>query len=537
MRIKISIWVIAASLLFAQCTKKFESLNTDPNQQSPETFNAEYFLASSQNEYRGAITGYEGSFLFQAGWAQILAAASTGYLANMDKYVESANTNDYAGRAWNDCYRAAGYADAIIQKHKSDADKVNLVSAATIMKVLSMQYITDIYGDCPYTEALKGFDGKSLGVIFPAYDKQQAIYTALLTELDAALTKFDATKSTPSADLLYAGNITKWKKFGYSLMLRMAMRLTKADAATAKTYAEKAYAGGVFSGNADNAFLKGENSSGHGSENPRVMTLAGDIEYIRWAKPFIDYLKATNDPRLPIVSEVVDLAAAVNIATPPTTSNTTPADQYGLPNGYITSAGTYFIGNHPNYPGPVGSGSSVAEILGKYSRPRRALYYNLDGPIFFLSYAEVSFMLAEAKFRGWNVGTATAQQYYQQGIAAALGTYTTFSATAGAISATDINTYASAQTLTAGEELRLINTQYWLAAGSFLNFTEAWNNWRRSGFPALTSVAFTGQFATSIPRRQIYPTGEATANLTNYNSAVSSLTGGDVWTSKVWWDK
>ena len=166
MRIKISIWVVAASILFAQCTKNFESINTDPNQQSPANFNAEYFLASSQNEYRGAISGYESGFLFQSGWAQIVSAAATGYLANMDKYVESANTNDYASRAWNDCYRAAGYADAIIQKHKDDADKVNLVSAATVMKVLSLHYITDIYGDIPYTEALQasgyavGYTGK-----------------------------------------------------------------------------------------------------------------------------------------------------------------------------------------------------------------------------------------------------------------------------------------------------------------------------------------------------------------------------------------
>ena len=537
MKIKIAIWVFTAGLLFTQCTKKFEELNTDPNQQSPENFNAEYFLASSQNEYKGAITGYEGSFLFQAGWTQILGAAAGGYLANMDKYVESANTYDYSARAWNDCYRSAGYADAIIKKHKDDADKVNLVSAATVMKMLALQYITDIYGDIPYTEALQGFDGTSLGIIFPAYDKQQDVYAGMLSELDAALAKFDAGKSGPTADLIYGGDIAKWKKFGYSLMLRMAMRLTKADANTAKTYVEKAFAGGVFTANSDNAFLYAQNSTGHGSENPRVMTLTGDLVYIRWAKPFIDYLKTTNDPRISVISEVVDLAAANDISVTPVTSDVTPANQNGLPNGYITSAGSFYIGNHPNYPGAVGAGTTVAEILGKYSRPRRALYYNLDGPIFFLSYAEVSFMLAEAKFRGWNVGATTALGYYQQGIAAALGTYTTFNATAGAISPATITTYSTSQTLTPGSELEQINTQYWLATGSFLNFTEAWNNWRRSGFPNLTPVTYTGQFATAIPRRQVYPTSEATTNEKNYSVGVGGLSGGDNWNSKVWWDQ
>jgi hypothetical protein len=537
MRIKILVSVVAASMLFAQCTKDFESLNTDPDQQTPANFNAEYFLSAAENEYKGAITGYEGSFLFQAGWTQILAAAATGYLGNLDKYTEGGNTSDYAGRSWNDCYRAASYADAIIKKHSADADKVNLVSAATVMKVLSLHYITDIYGDIPYSQALQGFNDKSqsLGTISPAYDKQQAVYTGLLAELDAALPKFDATKAKPAADLIYAGDVPKWKKLGYSLMLRMAMRLIKVDAGAAKTYAEKAFAGGVMTSNADNAFIKAENSTGHGSENPRTMTLAGDIEYIRWAKPFIDYLKTTNDPRLPVIAEVVDLAAAIDISVTPTTSNTTPSAQNGLPNGYVTTAGAFYIGNHPNYPGAVGAGTTVAQILGNYSRPRRALYYDLNGPIFFLSYAEVAFMLAEAKFRGWNVGSTIAQVYYQQGIEAALNTLTTFNASAGAVA--NANAYATSQVLTPGQELRLINTQYWLATGSMLNWTEAWNNWRRSGFPALTKVTYPGQFATEIPRRQLYPSNEPTANAANYQAGVSGLTGGDTWISRVWWDK
>jgi len=538
MRIKTLTGVLAMSLLFSRCTKDFATINTDPNQQSPQTFDAEYFLASSQNEYKGAITGYESGFIFQSGWAQIVGAPSTGYLSNMDKYVESANTNDYASRAWNDCYRAAGYADAIIQKHKDDPNKVNLVSAATVMKVLSMEYITDMYGDIPYTEALKGFDGTSLGVIFPAYDNQQSVYSTMLSELDAALSNFNTGQPGPTADLMYGGDISKWKKFGYSLMLRMAMRLTKVEPSTAQTYAEKAYAGGIFQSNTDNAFLKGENSSGHGSENPRVLTLAGDIEYIRWGKPFINYLKSTNDPRLPVISEVVDLAAAVDIAVTPTVSNTSPDDQYGVPNGYVTTTGSpYYIGNEPDYPGAVGAGGTVAEILGKYSRPRRGLYYDLNGPIFFLTYAETSLLLAEAKFRGWNVGSPSAQDYYQQGIAAALGTYTSFNASAGAIDAGTISTYTASQTLTAGHELELINTQFWVTTGSFLNFTEAWTNWRRSGYPELTKVTYPGQFATDIPRRQIYPISEATTNAENYATGVSGLSNGDTWTSRVWWDK
>ena len=532
MRLKTLTGALVISLLCTRCTKDFEDINTDPNQQSPENFNAEYFLSSSQNEYKGAITGYESGFIFESGWVQVLAAPSTGYLANMDKYLESANTNDYVARAWNDCYRSASYAQAIIDKHAELGDKPNLVSCAVIMKVLAMQYITDLYGDAPYTEALQGSGGN----IFPIYDSQQSIYTSMLSELETALANLNPSQPGPSADLLFGGNVEKWKKFGYSLMLRMAMRLTKVDAGTAQQYAEKAYAGGVFQNVTYNAFLKGEFSTGHGSENPRVLTLDGDIEYIRWGKKFISYLKATSDPRLPVISEVVDLAAAVDIATPVTVSNTDPDDQYGIPNGYVTLAGQYYIGNEPDYPGAVGAGATVAEILGNYSRPRTALYYDLNGPVFFLSYAEISFLLAEAKFRGWNVGSASAQAYYQQGIAASLATYSVFSATAGAISSTVISNFASAQTLTAGKELELINTQYWLATGSFLNFTEAWINWRRSGYPVLTAVDYPGQYSDVIPRRHIYPPTENSTNAESYQAAISGLSGGDKWSSRVWWD-
>ena len=153
----------------------------------------------------------------------------------------------------------------------------------------------------PYSQALQGAEGVSL----PVYDKQQAVYTAMLSELDAALSKFDASKAKPGADLFsYAGDVAKWKKFGYSLMLRLAMRLTKADAATAKTYAEKAAAGGTFASVADDAYIKGDDANGYRSENSRALITGADYYQVRWSKTLIDYLKSTNDPRVSAIAEV-----------------------------------------------------------------------------------------------------------------------------------------------------------------------------------------------------------------------------------------
>jgi hypothetical protein len=519
------------------CTKKFEELNTDPTQSSPATFNSDYFLSSSQANYINAITGYNGAILFQSGWVQIFASTTSGaanYYSNMDKYVPSGNTNDYAGRGWNVNYRAASLANEIVRNLSADETKVNVVSAATVMKVLCMQYVTDMYGDCPYSQALQGSDGVTL----PVYDKQQQVYKDMLSELDAALSKFDAAKAKPEADLFpYAGDVAKWKKFGYSLMLRLAMRLTKADAATAKTYAEKAAAGGTFASVADDAYIKGDDANGYRSENSRALVTAADYYQVRWSKKLIDYLKATNDPRVSAIAEVPQAGLAANQNSALAGDNTFSA-QTGLPNGWDLNGGATDISNSPGYPGGTGSGNDFTPI-GKYSRPRTSVYGDLNSAQFILTYAETELLLAEAAVRGWNVG-GTAAGHYKNGVSAALQSLAVLGANA-AISAATADAYAAANPLDVSSttaSLKMINEQYWATTGTMLNFVEAWNNWRRSGYPVLTPVVYTGNFSNgAIPRRQLYPTSEATSNPTNYAAGVSSLTGGDVWTSKVWWDQ
>jgi hypothetical protein len=523
--------------LLTACTKNFEEINTDPTQSSPANFDANYFLSSSQANYVNAITGYNGAILFQSGWAQIFASTTSGaanYYSNMDKYVPSGNTNDYASRGWNVNYRAASLANEIVRNLGNDPEKVNVVSAAIVMKVLALQYVTDLYGDIPYSEALKGADGLNL----PVYDKQQAVYTAMLAELDAALTKFDVSKPKPTADLFaYAGDVSKWKKFGYSLMLRIAMRLTKVDEPTAKTYAEKAAAGGTMAGIADDAYIISDNANGYRNENARALITPADYYQVRWSKTLMDYLKSTTDPRVTAISEVpqAGLAANQNVDL---AGDRTYANQLGLPNGWDMNGGATDISHAPGYPGGTGSGGDFTPI-GKYSRPRTDVYTDLDAPVFILTYAESELLLAEAAVRGWSVG-ANAATHYSNGVSAALQSLGTMSPNA-AISATVANNYAAANPLnqsSTNAALKMINEQYWATTGIFLNFVESWNNWRRSGYPALTAVNYVGNFSGgAIPRRQLYPTGEATSNGTNYQTGVGSLTGGDIWTSRVWWDK
>ena len=86
--------------------------------------------------------------------------------------------------------------------------------------------------------------------------------------------------------------------------------------------------------------------------------------------------------------------------------------------------------------------------------------------------------------------------------------------------------------------LKQINEQIWATTGILFNFTESWNNWKRSGFPELKPVNYVGNFSGgAIPRRQPYPTTEAAQNGANYSEAVGRLSSGDNWVSRIWWDK
>ena len=515
-------------LIQTACTKKFDEINTDPSQTGAGLFDANYLLAQAEWQYSN--TGYN-QLLFQSMWSQVLAS-TYGYYGNGDKYVFSGSYTAYRNNLWNSDYRAASLVYEMQNLVKDKPEMSNLYNIGTLMKVIIMQRLTDVYGDIPYSEALQA----KAGVIQPVYDKQEDIYNSMLGEVEAAVAALDASKALPTNDVIYAGNIAQWKKFGNSLMLRLAMRLTKVDAAKAQQWAEKAAAAGTFTGIEDNAKVKGDNSTGFSNANVNALTVADDYREVRWSEPFINFLKSTNDPRLSAIAEVSQ-AGLANNANQSLAGNTDPAVQIGLPNGYDLNGGATDIRTYALYPGASGTGDDVAPV-GKYSRPRTAVYLDRSGINMILTYTEVEYLLAEAKVRGWNVGAATAAQHYANGLSAAMSTLAQFNS-AAAIDASKIAAYVAANPLdetSAATAIADINTQYWVATGSFFEFIENWINWRRSGYPVLDPVNYPGNFTSgAIPRRIPYESNEPANNPVNYAEAVSRQ-GADEWTTRVWWD-
>ena len=135
----------------------------------------------------------------------------------------------------------------------SNPEDVNKLSIARIWRVWIYHRITDMFGDAPYSEATQGSTNQ---LYTPKYDTQQSIYMDMLKELEEAAKMLDPTKPTfDNCDLIYSGNTGKWKKFAYSMMLRLGMRLTKVDIETAEIWVKKAIAGGVILNQEDIAFV------------------------------------------------------------------------------------------------------------------------------------------------------------------------------------------------------------------------------------------------------------------------------------------
>lgn len=519
-------------ILTAGCTKsQLNNINTDPTKSTGANFDPNDLLSTAQLNY--ANTGYY-QLVYESTMMQVLASTYF-YYNNGDKYINEGNFTDYQGAIFSQGYTEAGDMRQMQQlcMQRDSSNYSNLINIGNIMFVLILQRVTDMYGDCPYSQA----DMAAQGVKYPVYDTQKDIYNAMLSDLDNAISRLNVNKPKPTADLFYNGDINKWKKFGYSLMLRIAMRLTKVDPATAQKWTEKAAAGGTFADVSDNAIVQTDasNAASQNGTSIALRTLT-DYEQVRWSKTLIDYLRLNNDPRLGVIGEIPPAGLSSN-GDETLAGNTDSAIQKGLPNGYDLLGGPTDISNSPAYPGGTGSGADFAP-LGNYSRPRTSVYLKLGGPIFVLTYAETELLLTEAKVRGWSVD-GTARQHYSNGVTGAFQSLTQLDAQTE-ISQASITNYLNQHPLdqsSTTNSLRMINLQYWAATGTDFNFIENWFNWRRSGYPDLTPVNYPGNITmATIPRRMIYLSTEVLTNPVNYKAAVSRLQGGDVLTARVWWD-
>ncbi len=403
-------------------------------------------------------------------------------------------------------------------------DDANKNAMVQILKVYEFHQLTDVAGDIPYSDALKGKEN-----LKPKYDAQKDIYVDMLNQLDISANAFDASKPTfGSGDLFYKGNIIKWKKFAYTLMLRLGMRMSNVNSDLSKSWVQKAIAGGVMSSDGDIAKISYANVSG--GQNPQVRAMldgnfispGGDnVEGGKYAATFIDYLKKTQDPRLPVISVVwVPTSAG---------STTYIADNsVGLQKGMVS-----------------GSLNTKPTDFDSYSEPS-PLVINVAAPIIIMGPSEAYLLLAEAALRGW-YSNMTTQEAYDMGVKTGMtqwALYPAVGSNTGNINQDQINAYLIANPYNSGgtfnQQLEQISVQKWISL--FGNDYEVYANWRRTGYPTLSPVNYPGNVTGGkMFRRFSLPNSE---NLTNHDNYIDALKrqgfaelNGDNLLTKVWWDK
>ncbi len=457
------------------------------------------------------------SLVFDVGIVQQMVSPNGGVLAGANFNQDSRDVTTQP--LWTAYYQSVIKNTYDARNRSKDLpNRSNMYNMARIYQSYVFMILTDEYGDIPY---LEGGAGLVKGTLFPKYDRQQDIYPLLITELTEAASALNTTAVIETGDVLYAGNVAKWKKFAYSLLLRAGMRLSKIDAAKAQSTVQAAVAGGVITANADNAYIRHDANY----TQPIGSTLnGGESANFYLAKPFVDQLKNTADPRLSAIA--IRYVGATSSGGQVVASGTTdPSKQIGMPMG--KDNGTI---------GAAATADGLASFY-DYSQADRRRILKTFGPVFLVTAAQTNLLLAEARFRGW-ISAGSAAQYFADGINAHMDQMAVYDVNS-AVPAAARDAYVAANPLTAGNELAQINTQYWIA--SFLNGPEAFANFRRSGFPNLTPNPYGQPNNPDVPngtfiRRLTYPTSELSVNSENVNDAISRQ-GADKLSTRIWWDK
>ena len=504
-------FILTLALLFgglSSCDKGFDALNVSPV--APTALNPVFTFNNAllSSTFGGSI------LVFEEAIVQQIYTPNNGVNAGGNFNIDNRGAAGVNGAIWHGYYQGVvRHLVDIINQTSSNANRTNLYNMARIWRAHAFIVLTDTYGDVPYTEAGLGYLG---GNVTPKYDTQESIYNDIIKELTEATANLDAAKPIETGEVLYAGNVVKWKRLGYSLMLRAGMRLTKVNPTLAQSTVQKAVAGGVMQANADNAVIRNDANY----QNGVGITLnSSEAANFYLARPLVDYLKSTADPRLSSIA-VRYVGAASGPEQTAAKATRDPAVQLGIPLGFDQAG--------------VNDKAKSEGLKGfyEYSQLDRTRLGKQTAPTFFVTYAQTQLLLAEAAQRGWTTGNAA--DFYNAGVTAHMQQLGDYDATS-LVPAAAIAAYLVANPYKAATGLEQINTQYWVA--SLLNGPEVFANFRRSGFPKLTPNPYVGkEIKGNFINRLSYPDSEISVNLAKVNEAIGRQ-GPDNLDSRVWWDK
>jgi len=506
-----------AVISFNSCTNDFDEINTNENQPTADQAAPDMLLTNALESMTDRVHEIFLGHEMGSCWVQHLAKVQ---YTDEDRYIPRVAV---INNTWNSFYGASGYdvATIINVSEKNGELYDNYRGVGLVLQAYIVSVVSDLFGDVPFSQAWKGASEEA--IIAPAYDTQEAIYIALNEQLELANSLLDEDGNDVNGDILYDGDILKWKKFANSLRLRLLLRMSGVSAQQATVTADMTAIVNdpttypIFESNEDNAALQylGSAPNNHPiNENRKTRDdhrVSKSLIDIQWANAsYVDWR--------------VVFYAELNAAY----------DYVGLPNGMLSSDAANYLGNGLANTSKIGTYFTKADAVGML-----------------MSYAELQFILAEAAVKGFIPGgLADAEDYYINGIWGSYNQYANVENLAGrTITEEAAYWFGTPDDWTADDlaqdfydnddyawdpanALELIGIQKWVAM--FDQGLQAWFEWRRTGYPALTP-AVNGMNGGTIPVRVYYPSDEYSRNPSNVATAVSRI-GTDDMKTRVWWD-
>ncbi|MCK0144827.1 SusD/RagB family nutrient-binding outer membrane lipoprotein [Arenibacter sp. F26102] len=450
-----------------------------------------------------------------------------------DGWSSGHNAYDWNNRSqsWAGYYQIMYNGKTLIQKAE-DSDLDFHRAVGLIMKSYMFGLITDLWGDAPYTEALRGDEGPEY--FDSEFDDQQTIYEGIQSDLKTANTLLSGSQGSyagidESQDILFGGNVAKWRKFANSISLRYYMRLSAKD----PSWAEQGVKGIInnpqqfplilqASDDANMAYIGNTSADAWPSNVNFDASPQGSYFRLKMGKPLVDKLQELNDPRLDVWAAEIAVPIVLVPDAPNGTDNTVDGIRYvsqDIVDTYESPEGVgYPVDYDMEYVGyPPGMTFGMAYNLSKntnqgatnlHASQLNEIYKEASGPLLqsrLISAAEVNLILAEAAFKGWIGGTA--MQYYNEGVKQSLAAWGVEG---------DYTSYISGPAAYTG--YADIIDQKWIA--SWTAASESWFDYRRTGLPDLQSGPASKRQA--LPLRFYYNIDEIDNN-PNVETAIDKL--------------
>ena len=475
------ILILTAAVFAVSCSDNLEDLNQ--NIKDPTAVSGESLFASAQKQLADQIVTPNVNLNNLRLWTQQLQETTYTDESQYDQVTRSIPDNHWR-ELYRDVLKDLDEAAKVISETDNDLTndlKANKLAIIEVLNVYAYSNLVETYGDIPYSEAL------DIENLLPAYDDGLTVYKDLISRLTAAIGNMNTSLGSFSGneDLIYAGDVSNWKKFANSLKLRMGIMLSDVESALSQSTVESAVAGGVFTSNADNgSYLYSAAAPNNNPMNDNLV-LSGRNDYVA-AVTIIDIMNGLEDPRRSV---------------------------------YFTDVDGEYIGGEI---GEISAYASYSHVADRVVDPTE--------PGVLLSYVEVQFLLAEAAARGYSVG-GDAESYYNEAIRASFD-YWNAEGVEDYLARPEVD-YTSALAMSSSTPAwkEVIGTQAYL--GLYNRTFASYLSIRRLDYPILAEPT---DAVSGFPTRYTYPVGEQTLNGTNW-AAASSAIGGDVPETRLFWDK